>query len=87
MTKPNLYAALLGWKTDENNLMEDHQVVYVVAENEEQAREQAKEKWESVEDPHVDGLQKLNSIDWYKINLEKIENQGDNIKVNPGYFK
>jgi hypothetical protein len=43
--------------------MEDHQVVYVVAENEEQAREQAKEKWESVEDPHVDGLQKLNSID------------------------
>lgn len=84
MTQPNLYAALLGWKIRENHLMEDHHLVFVVAEDEKEARKLAKKKWDA-EDIHVDGVQKLNSIDGYKINLEKTDTSDDDFEVNPEY--
>jgi len=84
MKSPNLYAVLLGGKIRENHLMEDHHLVFVVAENEKEARKLSKTKWDAV-DIHVDGTQKLNSVDGYQINLEKTNNEDDDSQVNPKY--
>lgn len=80
----NLYAVLLGGKIRENHLMEDHHLVFVVAENEEEARKLAKKKWDA-EDIHVDGTQKLNTVDGYQIKLEKTSKKDDDLQVNPEY--
>ena len=45
MNNQNLYAVLLGGKIRKNHLMEDHHLVFVVAENEIEARKLSKKKW------------------------------------------
>ena len=84
MKNLSLYAVLLGGKIRENNLMEDHHLVFVVAENEQEARKLSKTKWDA-EDIHVDGSQKLNIVDGYQINLEKTNKEDDDFQVNPEY--
>ena len=64
--------------------MEDHHLVFVVADNEEDARKQAKQKW-NADEVHVDGTQQINIVDGYKINLEKTDSLRDNYKVVPDY--
>ncbi len=70
MKKQNLYAILLGGKIRKNHLMEDHHLVFVVAENENEARKLSKKKWD-VEEIHIDGTQLIDVVDGYKINLQK----------------
>jgi len=84
MENKNLYAILLGGKIRKNHLMEDHHLVFVVAENEKQARELAKKKWD-VEEVHVDGTQLINRVDGYQIKLHKSEEEGSDFEVNPNY--
>ncbi len=84
MNNSNLYAILLGGKIKENHLMEDHHLVFVVAESESEARKQAKKKWDA-ESIHVDGTQKLTVVDGYKINLEKTNEKSDEFHVSPDY--
>ncbi len=84
MTKPNLFAVLLGGKIRKNHLMEDHHLVFVVASDEKEARKLAKLKWD-VEEVHVDGSQLIKSVDGYKINLEKSIGKTDKLIVNSDY--
>ena len=84
MNKQILYAVLLGGKIRKNHLMEDHHLVFVVAENEIEARKLAKKKWDA-EDIHVDGTQKINVVDGYKIILQKAEEQDEDLRINPEY--
>lgn len=86
MNTPNLYAVLLGGKIRENNLMEDHHLVFVVAENEAEARKLSKKKWDA-ESIHVDGTQKLDMVDGYKIDLQNMNGDDDHIQLNPDYSK
>ncbi|TKG89827.1 DUF1543 domain-containing protein [Puteibacter caeruleilacunae] len=86
MENKHLYAVLLGGKIRENNLMEDHHLVFVVAESEEEARKLSKSKWDAA-DIHVDGTQKLNMVDGYEIKLVKTDKQDDDHEVNPKYSK
>jgi len=72
MTNNNLYAILLGGKANKSQFMEDHHIVFVVAENEVDAAIIARKKWD-VKGSHIDGIQQLQSIDGYKIKLEKTE--------------
>jgi len=72
MTNNNLYAILLGGKADRKLLMEDHQIVFVVAKSEVDAAIAAKKKW-NVEKSHIDGIQKLDIIDGFEISLKKID--------------
>ena len=65
--------------------MEDHHLVFVVAEDEIEARKHAKRKW-NAEEIHIDGTQRLDIIDGYKIILEKTDLQ-DNTQVNNKYSK
>ncbi len=84
MENKNLYAILLGGKIRKNHLMEDHHLVFVVAENEKEARKLAKNKWD-VEEVHVDGTQLINRVDGYQIKLEKTNEKGSDFEVNPNY--
>jgi len=84
MNNSNLYAVLLGGKIKENHLMEDHHLVFVVAESESEARKLAKKKWDA-ESIHVDGTQKLTVVDGFKINLEKTNENSDELHVSPDY--
>jgi hypothetical protein len=84
MNNQNLYAVLLGWKIRKNHLMEDHHLVFVVAENETEARKLSKKKW-NAEDIHVDGTQKISKVDGYKLILQKTDEQVDDLRINPEY--
>jgi hypothetical protein len=53
---------------------EDHEVVFVVAEDMLSARHAAKEKWGGDGRAHVDALTRLDMIDGYAIGLQR---QGD----------
>ena len=86
MNNHNLYAVLLGGKIRKNHLMEDHHLVFVVAENEIDARKLSKKKW-NAENIHVDGTQKITVVDGYKINIQKIDEQNDDFQINPSYSK
>lgn len=86
MNKQGLYAVLLGGKIRKNHLMEDHHLVFVVAENEVDARKLAKMKWDA-EEVHVDGTQKLSVVDGYKISLQKGDAPEDDFQINPKYSK
>jgi len=80
----NLYAVLLGGKLRENHLMEDHHLVFVVANSEKEARVKAKRKWQASE-IHVDGTQLIKKVDGFIINLEEDGSQGSSFKINPNY--
>ena len=84
MSNLSLYAVLLGGKIRANYLMEDHHLVFVVAENEVEARKLSKEKW-NAESIHVDGTQKITAVDGYKLILQKIDKQEDDFGINPEY--
>ena len=55
---------------------EDHEVVFVVAEDELTARRAAKAKWGGGGRPHVDALTRLDMIDGYGIGLTR-RGEGD----------
>lgn len=82
-----LYAVLLGGKIREESLMEDHQLVFVVASDEKKARSLAKLKWPEAESIHVDGTQHIKQVDGYQINLEKSNNAGDKLEIDNQYSK
>lgn len=81
-----LYAVLLGGKLRENHLMEDHHLVFVIAENEPEARKLAKKKWDAVE-VHVDGTQLIEKVDGFKIHLEEDLDKDNEFAVNSKYSK
>ncbi len=70
MSENKLFAVLLGGKIRKNNLMEDHKLVFVVAENEVDAAISARKKWD-IKKSHIDGIQKLDNVDGYNIKLDK----------------
>ena len=83
----NLYAILLGGKIRLSNLMEDHQLVFVVASNEKTARDRAKQKWPEAESIHIDGSQKISQIDGYQIILKKSNDSIDKMVIDNEYSK
>ncbi len=82
--KKHLYAILLGGKLRTNHLMEDHHLVFVVAESEIEARTLAKKKWDA-EEVHVDGTQRIEQVDGFKITLEKQDGNSSELSTNSKY--
>jgi Domain of Unknown Function (DUF1543) len=72
----HLYAAFLGGELSPGRMGEDHEVVFVVAENEVSARRAAKAKWGGDGRSHVDALTRLDMIDGFGIGLTP-QGQGD----------
>ena len=66
----HLFAAYLGGELAAGRMGEDHEVVFVVAEDTESARRAAKAKWGGDGRPHVDALTRLDVIDGFAVGLE-----------------
>ena len=83
--RKNLFAVFLGGKLADDRLGEDHEVVFVIAANQKEARTLAKTKWKGVADGvHIDAIQKLEIIDGHRILLEATE-ESDRAKINNQY--
>ncbi len=63
-----LYAVLLGGKTDDESLMEDHRMVFVAASDEASAKVSARKLWEA-EEKHIDGIRRIDAVDGYRVVL------------------
>jgi Domain of Unknown Function (DUF1543) len=65
-----LYAIYLGGDPAPGRIGEDHEVVFVVAEDVASARKQARAKWAGDDPkPHVDMVQELDIVDGYAVSL------------------
>jgi hypothetical protein len=67
----HLYAAFLGGELTDGRMGEDHEVVFVVADDVISARRAAKAKWGGDGRAHVDALTRLDMIDGFRIGLEE----------------
>ncbi len=67
----HLFAAFLGGELRSGRMGEDHEVVFVVAEDMEAARWAAKTKWGGDGRAHVDALTRLDMIDGFAVGLER----------------
>ncbi len=65
----NLYVAFLGGSLDGNRMGEDHEVVFVVADDGPSAKSQAKTKWGGAGKCHVDAIQRLEMVDGFEVAL------------------
>ena len=76
----HLYAAFLGGDLGPGRMGEDHEVVFVVAEDELSARRAAKAKWGGGGRPHVDALTRIDVIDGFAVGLEQ-QGDGDTLQT------
>lgn len=67
----HLFAAYLGGELSPGRMGEDHEVVFVVAEDVVSARKAAKAKWGGDGRAHVDALTRIDMIDGYALTLEE----------------
>jgi hypothetical protein len=72
----HLFAAYLGGELGPGRVGEDHEVVFVVAEDELTARRAAKAKWGGGGKAHVDALTRLDMVDGYGIDVTR-RGEGD----------
>jgi Domain of Unknown Function (DUF1543) len=66
----HLFAAFLGGELASGRMGEDHEVVFVVAEDMDSARRAARAKWGGDGRPHVDALTRLDMIDGFAVGLQ-----------------
>jgi hypothetical protein len=77
----HLYVAYLGGPMPEGQMGEGHEVVAVVADDAVDARSRAKAKWSGYGRSHVDALQRVESVDGFRIELvptrseDRVENE------------
>ena len=64
-----LFAVLLGGSGGEGRLAEDHETVFVVAQDAKAAKAQAKTKWSGSGRPHVDALIAVDVVDGHAVSL------------------
>jgi len=64
-----LYAVLLGGSSGSDRLAEDHETVFVVAEDDQSAKRLAKKKWAGRGRAHVDALLALDAVDGFGVEL------------------
>jgi len=67
----HLFAAFLGGELTPGRMGEDHEVVFVVADDMISARRAAKAKWGGDGRAHVDALTQIDMIDGYAIGLQE----------------
>lgn len=65
-----LYLAYMWWSSLER-LMEDHEIIMIVAGDLEDAKNKAKEKTKLKSEVHIDMILEIKNIDWYDISLNK----------------
>lgn len=81
----HLYVAYLGGELGLGRMGEDHEVVFVVAEDMPSARRAARAKWGGDGRAHVDALTRLDRIDGYTIGLERQGDGNGDVTETEGY--
>jgi hypothetical protein len=71
LTAVHLYAAFLGGELANGRMGEDHEVVFVVADDSTSARKAANRKWSGTGRGHVDAVTRLDVIDGYQVTLNQ----------------
>jgi hypothetical protein len=66
----HLYAAYLGGPVAGGRMGEDHEVVFVVAEDGQAAKAAAKAKWGGTGRCHVDAVQRVDVVDGFSVRLD-----------------
>jgi hypothetical protein len=79
-----LFAAFLGGPLPDDRMGEDHEVVFVVAPDAAEARKLAKAKWSGSGRPHVDAVQKIRTVDGYRVAVTLSGADGDEMELE-GY--
>jgi hypothetical protein len=69
LTGVHLYAAFLGGELADGRMGEDHEVVFVVADDTTSARKAALTKWSGSGKSHVDAVTRLDMVDGYRVAL------------------
>lgn len=69
----HLYAAYLGGPMSDGRMGEDHEVVLIVADDRAEAAAKAKAKWHGPGRTHVDALQRIDTVDGFRIDLVPAE--------------
>jgi hypothetical protein len=64
-----LFAAYLGGRF-QDNFIEDHEIIFVVARNKDEAKILAKVKSKITIDIHCDGIIEIENVDGYSIKVE-----------------
>ncbi len=77
-----LFAVLLGGSGGPGRLAEDHETVFVVADDAGTAKAQAKAKWSGSGRPHVDALMEVDVVDGYAITAVPTSATGDSELVD-----
>ena len=67
----HLYAAFLGGPVADGRMGEDHEVVFVVADDPVDAKAKAKLKWGGTGRAHVDAVQRVDVVDGFTVSLER----------------
>jgi hypothetical protein len=65
----HLYAAFLGGPAPDGRIGEDHEVVFVVAEDGAAAKSAAKAKWGGAGRGHVDAVVRVDVVDGFSVGL------------------
>lgn len=80
----NLYAAYLGGDFQLERMGEDHEVVFVVAEDAAAAKAAAKAKWQGHGRAHVDALRQIDRVDGFDVVLTRGD-PGDRTSLDQTY--
>jgi hypothetical protein len=74
-----LFVVYLGGELVPGRIGEDHEVVFVVAEDVAAARKLARKKWQGSGRAHIDAVAALEAVDGYRVSLEP--GAGDDVVV------
>ncbi|OWY58897.1 hypothetical protein B7486_77495 [cyanobacterium TDX16] len=87
-----LYSVYLGGQLAPPRMGEDHEVVFVVAEDVAAARKAAKRKWQGSGRAHVDAVVEVQAVDGHRVELvpepepePEDGGDGDRLLVDPEY--
>lgn len=80
-----LFSVYLGGELAPGRMGEDHEVVFVVAEDVPAARKAAKAKWRGSSRPHVDAVVELDAVDGHRIEVVPDESTGDALVIDSSY--
>lgn len=79
-----LFAVYLGGPLADGRVGEDHEVVFVVADDVAGARDRARAKWGGIGRPHVDAVQQLVQVDGWRVAVGPGEG-ADDVLPTEGY--
>ncbi len=85
---PRLFVVFLGGDLPDGRIGEDHEVVFVAADDLKSARTAAKRKWRGSGRAHIDAAAEVGAVDGYQVRLVPAgDAAGDDVAVDSTYVR